>query len=84
MVRPHRIDFSPDGGVRGPEWNVCRGRVRRVSFVGAVLTCEVEVGGAEIIVERHTLPGLPEPHAGDEVGLAWRVADTLAFPREAA
>ncbi len=84
MVRPHRIEFSSDDGRRGPEWNACRGRVRRVSFVGAVFTCEVEVGGAEITVERHTLPGVPEPHEGDEVGLAWRVADTLAFPREAA
>ncbi len=58
--------------------------MRRVSFVGAVLTCEVEVGSAEIAVERHTLPGVPEPREGDEVALAWRVADTLAFPREAA
>ena len=84
MVRPHRIDFFPDDAARGPEWNVCRGRVRRVSFVGAILTCEVEIGGADIIVERHTLPGVPEPREGDEVRLAWRVADTLAFPREAA
>jgi len=84
MVRPHRIEFAAGDGARGPEWNACRGRVRRVSFVGAVFTCDVEVAGAEITVERHTLPGVPEPREGDEVGLAWRVADTLAFPAEAA
>jgi putative spermidine/putrescine transport system ATP-binding protein len=80
MVRPHRIELANDA--RGPDWNACRGRIRRVTFVGDVLACEVDIGGAALSVERHTLPGLPTPREGDEVGLAWRVSDTLAFPRE--
>jgi putative spermidine/putrescine transport system ATP-binding protein len=86
MVRPHRIEIATHAqgttGAHGPDWNACRGRIRRVTFVGEVLACEVDIGGATLTVERHTLPGLPTPIEGDEVGLAWRVADTLAFSRD--
>jgi hypothetical protein len=47
--------------------------------VGDALSCEVNCGGATLVVERHTHPGLPIPRAGEAVTLAWRVSDTLAF-----
>jgi putative spermidine/putrescine transport system ATP-binding protein len=81
MVRPHRIEL--DTTPRDAGWNNWPGRIHRVTYVGDVLSCAVECGDTMLTVERHTLPGLPTPREGDEVVLAWRVSDTLAFPREA-
>ncbi|HEY0421021.1 MAG TPA: ABC transporter ATP-binding protein [Acetobacteraceae bacterium] len=80
MIRPHRIAFA--AGAPGPDWNQCRGIVARVTYVGDVLSCEVACAAARLVVERHTQPGLPMPHEGEAVELAWRVSDTLIFPRE--
>ncbi len=77
MVRPHRIHVATDA--IGPEWNSAEGTIRRATYVGDVLSCEVECGGTTLTVERHTHPGLPIPRAGEAVRLAWRVSDTLAF-----
>jgi len=77
MIRPHRIHVATDA--IGPEWNSAEGTIRRATYVGDVLSCEVECGGAVLVVERHTHPGLPIPRAGEAVRLAWRVADTMAF-----
>jgi putative spermidine/putrescine transport system ATP-binding protein len=78
MIRPHRILLGEIGGSEG--WNRCDGVVRRVTYVGDVLSCEMEAGGAVISVERHTQPGLAAPKPGEAMALAWRVSDTLAFP----
>jgi putative spermidine/putrescine transport system ATP-binding protein len=77
MVRPHRIHVATDA--IGPEWNSAQGTIHRATYVGDVLSCEVNCGGATLVVERHTHPGLPIPRAGEAVTLAWRVSDTLAF-----
>jgi putative spermidine/putrescine transport system ATP-binding protein len=77
MIRPHRIVMGEIGG--SDDWNRCEGVVRRVTYVGDVLACEVEAGGATILVERHTQPGLAAPKPGEPLALAWRVSDTLAF-----
>ncbi|MCW3473884.1 ABC transporter ATP-binding protein [Limobrevibacterium gyesilva] len=82
MVRPHRIEIATQP--RGADWNGCAGRIRRVTYVGDMLSCEVEAEGAVLAVEQPTLPGLPTPREGDDVTLAWRVADTLVFPGVAA
>jgi putative spermidine/putrescine transport system ATP-binding protein len=82
MIRPHRIVMGEIGGPEG--WNRCDGVVRRVTYVGDVLSCEVAVGGATISVERHTQPGIAAPRPGEAAALAWRVSDTLAFPAAAA
>jgi putative spermidine/putrescine transport system ATP-binding protein len=87
MIRPHRILLGETGGSphdEGGGWNRCDGVVRRVTYVGDVLACEMEAGGATISVERHTQPGLAAPKPGEAMALAWRVSDTLAFPAAAA
>jgi len=80
MIRPHRIVL---GGVPGADWNSCAGRIRRITYVGDLLACEVENDSLSLLVEQPTLPGLPTPREGDQVTLAWRQADTLVFPRTA-
>ena len=77
MMRPHRIQFTTSPA--GPEWNSASGTIQRATYVGDVLSCVVECAGGVLTVERHTHPGLPIPHAGEAVRLAWRVSDTLAF-----
>jgi putative spermidine/putrescine transport system ATP-binding protein len=77
MIRPHRIVLGE--APSGEGWNHCQGAVRRVTYVGDVLACEVAADGAVLTVERHTQPGLPMPREGAVVQLAWLVSDTLAF-----
>ncbi len=80
MIRPHRIELGPPPG---PDWNTCSGVVRRVTYVGDLLALEVECAGASFHVERPTQPGTAAPPVGTTTSLAWRTADTLAFPRTA-
>ncbi|MCC6718704.1 MAG: ABC transporter ATP-binding protein [Acetobacteraceae bacterium] len=77
MMRPHRLHIATDA--IGPEWNSAAGTIRRATYVGDVLACEVDCAGAMLTVERHTHPGQPIPREGEAVNLAWRVSDTLAF-----
>jgi putative spermidine/putrescine transport system ATP-binding protein len=77
MMRPHRIQFAT--APAGPDWNEAAGTIHRATYVGDVLSCEVDCQGLLLTVERHTHPGLPIPREGEAVRLAWRVADTLAF-----
>ena len=58
---------------------VSTGTVRRATYVGDVLSCEVECGGVVLTVERHTHAGIAMPHEGEALTLAWRVSDTFAF-----
>jgi putative spermidine/putrescine transport system ATP-binding protein len=76
MIRPHRIGFAAPG----PGWNGGAGTVARVTYIGDVLACEVEIGGARLLVEQPTQPGVAPPEPGAAVEVAWRVADTLVFP----
>ncbi len=87
MVRPHRIEISADpiaGRTRGDAWNMCGGRVRRITYVGDVLSCEVENDSAVMTIEQPTLTGMAKLRGGEQVTLAWRVTDTLVFPRGSA
>ena len=84
MVRPHRIEMSTDpiaGRDRGLEWNMCGGRVRRVTYIGSLESCEIGNDSGVLIVEQPTASGAARLHGGEAVTLAWRVADTLVFPR---
>ena len=86
MIRPHRIEISADpaaGRARGPAWNMCGGRIRRITYVGDIQTCEVENDFVVLNVEQPTLTGMPGLRVGLPVTLAWRVADTIAFARAA-
>ena len=76
MIRPHRIAFVPPL----PGWNGGEGRIARVTYIGDVLACEVDVGGAILLVELATQPGTAAPGPGAAVAVSWRVADTLVFP----
>jgi hypothetical protein len=80
MIRPHRIELGPPPGA---DWNSCPGIVRRVTYVGDLLACEIEVAGAVFLVERPTQPGTAAPRIGEATPLSWRITDTLAFPRAA-
>ena len=77
MVRPHRIQFTTEPV--GADWNGAAGTIRRATYVGDVLACEVDCAGTVLTVERHTHPGQPIPREGEAVKLAWRVSDTLVF-----
>lgn len=79
MVRPHRIAFTDQD--RGSDWNLCRGRIRRIAYAGDMLTCEVENDSALLMVERPSVPGAPPLREGETVTLTWLLADTLVFSR---
>ncbi|NKC34143.1 ABC transporter ATP-binding protein [Roseomonas sp. BU-1] len=79
MIRPHRIRLG-DGALEGPGWNSATGTVTRRTFVGDLLSIEVTVGPATLLVEQHSFAGAPGPAPGDAVQLAWRAEDTLVFP----
>jgi putative spermidine/putrescine transport system ATP-binding protein len=81
MVRPHRIVVGAQDA--DADWNKAEGVVHRVTYVGDVLSFEVQCGAALMTVERHTQPGDAVPREGERLALAWRVADTLAFARAA-
>jgi putative spermidine/putrescine transport system ATP-binding protein len=82
MIRPHRIALG--AAPMGPDWNRAAGRVTRVTYVGDMLACDVAAGGVSFLVEQPTLPGVMAPREGEECALAWRLGDTLVFPRAAA
>ena len=77
MLRPHRIAIGSTSG--GMDWNSSPGTIRRVIYVGDMLSCEIETAAGALTVEQPTLPGLPVPRAGDAVTLSWRMADSLVF-----
>jgi len=89
MMRPHRMQIETD--TAGPQsntadwntadWNTAGGTIARATYVGDVLSCEVDCGGTTLTVERHTHPDVPMPREGAAVKLAWRVSDTMAFDR---
>ena len=66
------------------DWNRAEGKIARITYVGDMLACEVSAGGVGFLVEQPTLPGLAAPREGDACALAWRLTDTLVFPRDAA
>jgi putative spermidine/putrescine transport system ATP-binding protein len=77
MIRPHRVHVATEA--IGPDWNSADGVVKRATYVGDVLSCEVDCAGTVLTVERHTHPGQPIPRPGEGQRLAWRVSDTMAF-----
>nr|WP_305123411.1 ABC transporter ATP-binding protein [Roseomonas sp. GC11] len=83
MIRPHRIALC-DAVPEGEGWNGATGRVARSTFIGDLLSLEVEIGGASLLVEQHTFAGRAMPRPGEAATLRWRAEDTLVFPRSAA
>jgi putative spermidine/putrescine transport system ATP-binding protein len=79
MIRPHRIAFAalPPAA----DWNSVEGTITRVTYVGDLLACAIDCGGTALTIEQPTLPGLPTPRENEKVRIAWRIADTLVFPR---
>ena len=75
MIRPHRIRFG-DGGP-----NSARGHVLRATYAGEMVVCEVDIGGAAMTVEQHTLAGSALPRPGEAAVLSWHPEDTIVFPR---
>ncbi len=78
MVRPHRIRVE----YGGPDGNRAAGVVTRVTYVGDMVVCNVDIGGAVLTVEAHTTSGGSVPRLHQTVPLAWRTEDSFAFPRE--
>jgi putative spermidine/putrescine transport system ATP-binding protein len=78
MIRPHRIRLG-DAPAEGAGWNAATGTVTRRTFVGDLLSIEVAVGPATLLVEQHSFAGAPGPAPGDTVRLSWRQEDTLVF-----
>jgi putative spermidine/putrescine transport system ATP-binding protein len=78
VIRPHRIRRDSSGP------NSAAGRVVRSTYAGEMVVCEVDVGGAVLSVEQHTLAGAGLPRTGDEMTLSWRPEDTFVFARSPA
>jgi putative spermidine/putrescine transport system ATP-binding protein len=76
MVRPHRIRIGEAGE------NTATGRIVRSVYAGEMVSCEVDIGGATLAVEQHTLAGSAAPRPGDDVTLGWRREDTFVFARD--
>jgi putative spermidine/putrescine transport system ATP-binding protein len=76
MIRPHRIRFADSGE------NTAHGRVVRSAYAGEMVSCEVDIGGTSLTVERHSVTGSAIPVAGEAALLAWQRQDTFAFPRD--
>ncbi|QFU16075.1 ABC transporter ATP-binding protein [Microvirga thermotolerans] len=86
MVRPHRMNLveAVSGGERAAEGtNRLEGRLVRVTFVGDLLQYHVDVGGAEIVVEKASDHGRGFLAVGTPVAVLWRVDDTMVFGRGA-
>jgi putative spermidine/putrescine transport system ATP-binding protein len=81
MIRPHRIQMAPPPAE--PGWNSATATVTRTTFVGDLLSLEVELAGKTMVLEQHTFAGRAMPAPGDKVPLSWRVEDTLVFPAAA-
>jgi putative spermidine/putrescine transport system ATP-binding protein len=79
MIRPHRIRLG-GAAAEGEGWNSVTGTVTRRTFVGDLLSIEVQVGPATLLVEQHSFAGAPGPAPGESVRLSWRAEDTLVFP----
>ncbi len=81
-VRPHRIGLGPAAPDDAAGWNRAEATIVRTTYVGDVLSVVAAVpGGPVLTMEQHTRPDLVIPGPGEAVTLAWRVADTLVFPR---
>jgi putative spermidine/putrescine transport system ATP-binding protein len=79
MIRPHRIALG-GAAPEGDGWNSATGTVTRRTFVGDLLSIEVAIGSATLLVEQHSFAGAPGPAPGERVLLSWRAEDTLVFP----
>ena len=82
MIRPHRIILGPPPADSG--WNHIHATLSRITYVGDTLACEATAGGVTFLVEQPTQPGLAPPLLGAACDLAWRISDTLVFPRDGA
>jgi putative spermidine/putrescine transport system ATP-binding protein len=78
FVRPERIVLAEGDSLPGSTFNRAAGRIRRISFLGNILRYVVDVGGAEVTVDVQNT-GARRRAAGDEVALAWAVADSLTL-----
>jgi ABC-type Fe3+/spermidine/putrescine transport system ATPase subunit len=79
MLRPHRIGFTTEATDQ-PGMRSASGLVRRATFVGDVRSYEVELDGATVLVERHTLNSQAAVSVGDRIRVAWSEEDVLLFP----
>ena len=78
FLRPQRIVLRPAAEVAG-DLNALPGRVTSVLFVGDRLEIAVETATGSLLAE---VPSAHDaPSVGTAVNAAWRVEDTLVFPR---
>jgi putative spermidine/putrescine transport system ATP-binding protein len=88
LVRPERLQLQPGasaavaGSASGV--NVVSGRVRQVIYVGLGRIVEVVVGGVGDVVVRELAGSTTSFDAGDDVTVAWRIADSWLLPHESA
>lgn len=80
VVRPEKIRVGAD---RPDMENRFRGRLSAIAYGGAVMRCQVAIGGDVELVA--TLPAEPEfarLSVGDEVQLGWPAASTILAPND--
>jgi spermidine/putrescine ABC transporter ATP-binding subunit len=77
FVRPEKLALSGAGEGHADQRNRLVGEVRRVSFLGNVVRYAVKIGaGAYLTVDTPNLTDGFRPDIGDEVAVAWPVADS--------
>ncbi|MBI1777628.1 MAG: ABC transporter ATP-binding protein [Proteobacteria bacterium] len=80
MVRPHRISLEAPGAGGGGSSNRLRARILKTIYVGDIVQFQAEIGETLVQAERGTAGAEWSGwQPGQEVTLAWEVADTLVF-----
>jgi putative spermidine/putrescine transport system ATP-binding protein len=81
VIRPERLELLPASSDFADEaWNLARGNVKSVTYLGAVVKYAIQVGPSTLTarVEAPDESGIRA--LGDEVLLRWRVTDGVLVP----
>ena len=76
-MRPEKLALSGAGEGHADQRNRLVGEIRRVSFLGNVVRYAVKIGASTYLtVDTPNLTDGFRPNIGDEVAVAWPVADS--------
>jgi putative spermidine/putrescine transport system ATP-binding protein len=83
LIRPERLQLGdPAGGPSTSEENAINGRVRQVSYLGAVRKVDIQIGVDQGLVVQEQAGAESRFRVGDDVMVTWRAADTVFFPAD--
>ena len=81
VVRPERLSVHARGaGPDGADWNTLPAVVERAIYLGSSRKLELRLPDGEPALVRELAGRLADVRPGDQVTLAWRVADSVLLP----